>query len=1058
MSEALIGQDEALEALVGQVANEFLEQQARGEQPDIEAYAARYPQAAPQLRKVLGSLQLMELSAADDGDGPAEAAAGVLAGSLGDFRLLGEVGRGGMGVVYEAQQVSLRRRVALKVLPFAAALDPRQLQRFKNESLAAAQLHHTHIVPVYYVGCERGVHFYAMQFVEGHSLAAVIASLREVEARQGGKGPPAASPLSAATVDQSRGQVVAAAAAETAPAAACLSTTRSSRDAGWFRTVAGLGAQAAEALDHAHQQGVVHRDVKPGNLLVDGRGHLWVADFGLAQVQSESKLTLTGDLVGTLRYMSPEQALAKRVVIDHRSDVYSLGATLYELLTLEPVFAGSDRQELLRQIAFEEPRRPRQRNRAVPAELETIVLKALEKNPAERYATAQELADDLRRYLEDKAILAKRPTLGRQLARWSRRHKGVVLAASLVLLALLGGIAATTWQAVRATGAEDQAKTALVEARQAGQQTLEALRTLTDEVLERLLAQQTQLTEEDRAFLRKVLEHYEGFAATKGDSQEKRAVRAEGFFRVGLIRSRLGEQRDAQSAYEQALALYQQLTAAFPSVPDYRLGLAKSHDELGTLLMGQGNFVEAKAEYCQALALDQQLTADFPLNGTYRVNLAIVHHHRGMLLAGGQPAEAEAEYRQALALYQQLTADFPTEPKYRYPLTASHNSLGNLLQKLGKPTEAETEHRQALAISKQLAADFPAVPNYRTAEAGAHSCLGDLLVNLRQFTEAVAEFRQALAINKQLAADFPVVPNYRNGLALSHYRMGQMLRGDPGKRTETEAEFRQAFTLLKQLVTDFPNVPHYRVSLAGIHNTWGKQLADLDQRTEAEAEFRQACALLKGLATDSPNGPSYPYQLGEFYNNLGRLMCEHNGRPADALPWYDLAIGVLAPRVEREPRLVPARLFLCDSHGGRAAALMQLERFADAIRDWDRALELADGMQRAGIRLGRACAVVRVEPMKAVAEAEAVLQGNPPSSQFYNAACVYALSSAQVREAALSDQYAARAVALLRQAQEKGYFNAPARVEHMKKDADLESLRGRTDFQELLAEIAAAKK
>src|SRR5438445_4256673 len=169
----------------------------------------------------------------------------------------------------------------------------------------------------------------------------------------------------------------------------------------FFRTVANLGVQAAEALEHAHQLGVIHRDIKPANLLVDAGGRLWITDFGLAHCQSQPGLTMTGDLVGTLRYMSPEQALAKRITVDARTDVYSLGATLYELLTLQPAYNGRNREEVLRQIAFEEPRPPRRLNKAVPAELETIVLKAMGKNPDERYATAQELADDLERYRQD---------------------------------------------------------------------------------------------------------------------------------------------------------------------------------------------------------------------------------------------------------------------------------------------------------------------------------------------------------------------------------------------------------------------------------------------------------------------------------------------------------------------------------------------------------------------------------------------------------------------------------------------------------------------------------
>jgi serine/threonine protein kinase len=286
--------------------------------------------------------------------------------------------------------------VALKVLPFGAALDGKQLQRFKNEAQAAAGLQHQHIVPVYAVGCERGMHYYAMQFVEGQTLAALIAELRQRSgpeepagrasalAERLASGRPLSAPESPAD-PQPTGPYVspAGAAAATAPAAA-LPTEPSARTPGYFRGVARLGVQAAEALEHAHELGVIHRDIKPANLLVDERGNLWVTDFGLAHCQSPAGLTMTGDLVGTLRYMSPEQALAQRVLIDHRTDIYSLGATLYELLTLAPPFPGTDRQELLRQIAFEEPRPPRQLNKAIPSELETIVRKALEKNPADR--------------------------------------------------------------------------------------------------------------------------------------------------------------------------------------------------------------------------------------------------------------------------------------------------------------------------------------------------------------------------------------------------------------------------------------------------------------------------------------------------------------------------------------------------------------------------------------------------------------------------------------------------------------------------------------------------
>jgi serine/threonine protein kinase/WD40 repeat protein/Tfp pilus assembly protein PilF len=430
-----------------------------GQKPNRQGFQGRYPEIAEALAECLDGLEFVRalaphLSQAGGDLLPAAPPSAVdihPEGPLGDYRLVREIGRGGMGVVYEAVQISLGRRVALKVLPFAAALDARQLQRFKNEAQAAAHLHHTNIVPVYGVGCERGVHYYAMQFIDGQTLAAMITELRTLAGRDSadGAGVTTAAEALAAELASGRwappgGRIAnpsySGPAAETAsPPVATLSGARSSRSPAYFRTVAGLGVQAATALEHAHGMGVVHRDVKPANLLLDGRGNLWVTDFGLAHCQSQAGLTMTGDLVGTLRYMSPEQALAQRVGTDHRTDVYSLGVTLYELLTLEPVFDGRDRQELLRQIAFDEPRLPRRLNKAVPAELETIVLKAIEKNPADRYATAQELADDLERFLKDESIRAKRPSLVQRARKWARRHQSLVwsvLVATLVVLLL----------------------------------------------------------------------------------------------------------------------------------------------------------------------------------------------------------------------------------------------------------------------------------------------------------------------------------------------------------------------------------------------------------------------------------------------------------------------------------------------------------------------------------------------------------------------------------------------------------------------------------------------
>ncbi len=401
-------------------AREYMAELEAQRRPDRQKFLAKHPEAAAALGPYLDALDLVHAAApllnGSTTDSLPPTAALPPAEPLGDYRIVREIGRGGMGVVYEAVQLSLGRRVALKVLPFAAALNGRQLQRFRTEAQAAAQLHHTNIVPVYAVGCERGVHFYAMQLIDGRPLDELIR-----EAHDAAPGGETVGMQAVPTVATSRG-----------------------RGREVYRTAARLAVQVADALEYAHDAGVIHRDIKPANLLLDARGTVWVTDFGLAQVTTEANLTQTGDVFGTLRYMSPEQAAGRRSEVDHRTDVYSLGATLYELLTLEPAFPGQDRHALLNQILHAEPRPPRQVDPAVPAELETIILKAMAKAPADRYATAGELAADLRRFLDGRPVMARRPTLAERVRKWLRRHPAYVGAAVLLLVAGVIGLGVST--------------------------------------------------------------------------------------------------------------------------------------------------------------------------------------------------------------------------------------------------------------------------------------------------------------------------------------------------------------------------------------------------------------------------------------------------------------------------------------------------------------------------------------------------------------------------------------------------------------------------------------
>src|SRR5262245_10310398 len=333
---------------------------------------------------------------------------------LGDFEIGREIGRGGMGVVYEAQQLSLRRKVALKVLCAAVALSAKAVLRFRREAEAAAKLHHTNIVPVYAIGEEAGTHFYAMELIDGPSLDRVIRQLR-------GEAPPIGSEAKAgeavndarsaeALPERVQGPIRDAPGAPATPRSVPATMTGSSIQAGstYFDRVARLIAEVADGLEYAHEHGVIHRDVKPSNLLLSPDGRLSINDFGLARMLEQPGMTMTGEFVGTPAYTSPEQITAGRVPLDHRTDVYSLGATLYELLTLHRPFAGERRDQVLAQILHKDPRASRKVNGRVPTDLETICLKAMEKDPDRRYQHAGEMADDLRRFVNRFAIAARR--------------------------------------------------------------------------------------------------------------------------------------------------------------------------------------------------------------------------------------------------------------------------------------------------------------------------------------------------------------------------------------------------------------------------------------------------------------------------------------------------------------------------------------------------------------------------------------------------------------------------------------------------------------------------
>jgi serine/threonine-protein kinase len=494
--------------VLGQVTDELLERHRRGERPAPEDYIGRYPELAKEIRELFSALVMME----EVRPGPETAADGsarfrtgdVPFPDLEDFRIVRVIGRGGMGVVYEAEQESLGRRVALKVLPPEALVGhPTHLPRFQSEARAAARLHHTNIVPVFGVGEERGTHYYVMQYIEGRPLDEVLIELRRLRDRGNpldkataaralteryvrSEGLPSsvavaqslregqyesARPLTAAAAIESdagtqlgipadlpvRQAPSPAEAVETRPAST--SSLLSNPHRPYAKSIAHIGAQVAQALEYAAQQGVLHRDIKPSNLLLDVWGSVWLTDFGLAKASGTPDLTRTGDVVGTLRYLAPERFQGR---VDIRSDIYSLGLTLYEALALRPAFDSSEPARLMRQITTTQPPRLDKLNPQLPWDLVTVVHKAMAKDPTDRYQTAGALAEDLGRFLEDRPIAARRLSALEHGWRWCKRNPGMAgLTAALLVLVLLatgGAVWLVQQQAERRAEAARQEK------------------------------------------------------------------------------------------------------------------------------------------------------------------------------------------------------------------------------------------------------------------------------------------------------------------------------------------------------------------------------------------------------------------------------------------------------------------------------------------------------------------------------------------------------------------------------------------------------------------------
>lgn len=590
---------------------EYMAVLERGIKPDRRDFLRRYEAVAHVLAPCLDGMELLRGSWRGASELPGSATrlsrienesivpSGLPECVLADFRIVREIGRGGMGVVYEAEQTGASaQRVALKVMPYAASLDRRQRVRFRTEVAAAARLDHPNIVPVVAAGSERGVPFYVMPLIEGESLAAKIQRRRESQAIEPAR---AGSTGEETWLDAKRRDAVAP-------------RCRFERS---YQDAARLGLQAARALEHAHGKGVLHRDIKPANLLVGAQGQLYVTDFGLARITEDLGVTISGDLIGTLRYMSPEQAVGRREGVDHRADIYSLGATLYELVTLRPAVAGQDAAELLRVIAGVEPVPPRTLAPHVPRSLDAIILKALAKDPDDRYENAGELADDLERFVHRLPVQARGVSLLKRGRRWSRRQRpalvrGASFAGSLAFALLCG-----TWLVPGQPASQaDQPPADVPETAERSRRNLELAIEAVDQLSAQLLADhdglQNSPAPEPAEPLQKALDLYRRLAQeNQGDDSATQLVAA-AHTRLGDVGAQLQRMDEALASYETATSQMEELVRREPEVLQHRLDLAATLGRLGQLLQQVGRLDDATASLQRSLAILEDLIDHHP--------------------------------------------------------------------------------------------------------------------------------------------------------------------------------------------------------------------------------------------------------------------------------------------------------------------------------------------------------------------------------------------------------------------------------------------------------------
>lgn len=824
---------------------------------------------------------------------------------FGDYVVLAEIARGGMGVVFKARQVSLNRVVAIKVIRSGELADTEEIARFRTEAQAAAKLDHPNIVPIYEVGEQAGQHFFSMGYIEGRSLQDRL-----------NDGPLA------------------------------------------LREAAELTRTIADAIAFAHQSGIVHRDLKPANVLLEADGTPRVTDFGLAKnIGGDSNMTATGQVIGTPAYMPPEQASGRTNEVGPLADVYSLGALLYALMTGRPPFQAANALETLKQVVEREPVAPRTLNPAVDRDLETICLKCLEKSPARRYASVAAVGEELDRYLTGRPIQARPVGPVHRLYRWCRRNPWATVAITASMLLAVGGSVAAVWQrqlqneAVYQRGRADQKVLDLQQA--LNQKSIEERRASRNlnhavEVVDYFLTKvgreggvlsrypNTQPIRRD--LLEAARDYYSKFIEENRTAALSPKL-ASASFRLGGILALLGEHDKALRSLRDALAIEEKALQGNPEDPRPKDSIASILHNIGIELSILGRPKAALVEYQRGLSVRKALMAEYPDIRDYRIGVARLLNGVGKVNSDlGNSREALEAYRNARDLWKQLHESDSENRLFRSELARAHYNIALQKNLRGEHAEALADYQNALTLRDDLAKQFPGEPDYQDDLAAVLHNLGMLYGRLKRPELADSSLNRALRIREQLANDNPSVPQYRNGLAKVKFTLAQM-RSASGKHSAALEALNAAISLRRKLTESNRASIDQRESLAKSLTAKANLLSKLGRFAEAETSLREAVTIREQLIQQAPDSFLQVYGLAKAYESLGEFHNTAN-QHLDALPRFRAAIKIVDRLAKKDPNnseLAEARALLYRSAG---ISNRRLRRFKDAAADLETAFAL----------------------------------------------------------------------------------------------------------------------